>query len=353
LNEATLDYHEEASKRAALPPGLDLHVVDASGRARRYPVAFTPFYLGGPHPDVEVEGTALFALLEFSEGQLFVTNHSPAVALLVNRARTDHAELFDGDTVQLGSTWMRVEGLPRPLATLDGYTGAHAGQRWILKEGPNRIGRAGKRANEVELEDGTVSRGHATLTITADGAFLEADQGTALTRINAQDVPVGETRTLADGDLLQFARQQLRFRLAQSGAVVRRRERTTVSILAHGDGPAAYQAVLKELHRQRWPDDTVWLPFLGEEWTLQGTPALLDAALELYGRLRALPGVTTGVGAHADVGVAPALARWAAQSGRFLITRGAWEKWDRLASVQRFGVLRQGLPYEVYAVEEL
>ena len=45
---------------------------------------------------------------------------------------------------------------------------------------------------------------------------------------------------------------------------------------------------------------------------------------------------------------------WRAKGrGRFLITRGAWEKWDRLASVQRFGVLRQGLPYEVYAVEEL
>lgn len=353
MNEATLDYRDEAGKRTALPAGLDLHVVDSAGSIRRYPVAFTPFYVGGARPDVELEGEALLAVLEYAEGKLFVTNHSPSVPLLVNRHRTDQAELFDGDTFQLGSSWLRVEGLPRALATLEGYTGAHAGQRWVLKVGANRIGRAGKRPNEVELDDGTVSRGHATLTVTADGAFLEADQGTALTRINAQDVPVGETRTLADGDLLQFARQQLRFRLAQSGAVVRRRERTTVAVVAHGQGPRQYQRVVAELHAQRWPEGTQWLPYLGEEWTLQGPPALLDAGLELFGRLRALPDLRVGMGAHADAGVAPALARWAAESGRFLITRAAWEKWDRLASVQRFGVLRLGLPYEVYAVEEL
>ena len=355
MNEATLEYYDEAGKRTALPAGLDLHVLDGEGRGRRYPVAFTPFRLGTVtpafQPDAELEGSELCAVLEHAEGRLSFTNHSVGVRAFVNRTPVEQVELYDGDVIQLGGSWLRVEGLPRALATLEGYTGAHAGQRWVLREGANRLGRNGKRPNEVELDDGTVSRAHATITVTADGAFLEADQGTALTRVNAVDVPVGETRSLADGDLLQLARQQFRFRLAQSTSAVRRRERTSVSFLAHGEGPSSYQRVLTELHRQPWPEGARWLPFLGEEWTLEGPPSLLHAALEVYGRLRALPEVRVSVGAHIDSGVAPALARRA--EGRFLITRAAWEKWDGLVSARRFGVVRRGVPYEVYAVEEL
>lgn len=355
MNEATLEYYDEAGKRTALPAGLDLHVVDGEGRRRRFPVAYTPFRLGSAspvfHPDAELEGNDLCALLEHDEGRLSFTNHSVGVRAFVNRAPVDHAELYDGDVIQLGGSWLRVEGLPRALATLEGYTGEHAGQRWVLREGANRVGRSGKRPNEVELADGTVSRAHATLTVTADGAFIEADQGTALTRVNAQDVPVGETRSLSDGDLLQFARQQFRFRLAQSASAVRRRERTSVSFLAHGEAPSSYQQVLAELHRQKWPEGSSWLPFLGEEWTLEGPLAVLGAALEVHGRLRSLPGVQVSVGAHTEPGVAPALARRG--EGRFLITRAAWEKWDGLVSARRFGVVRRGVPYEVYAVEEL
>lgn len=73
---------------------------------------------------------------------------------------------------------------------------------WNLGPGVHRIGRPGKRANEIALTEPSCSRTHATISVGDQQAQLLTETG--LSAINGHNLPAGDKATLRPGDLLQL-----------------------------------------------------------------------------------------------------------------------------------------------------
>jgi two-component system, cell cycle response regulator len=86
--------------------------------------------------------------------------------------------------------------------------GPDAGCRYPLAERPLLIGRADDR--DVRIEDPSVSRRHARIAPAADGGHAVEDLGsTNGTQVNNE--PVGEPRTLRDGDYVRVGNRLYRY----------------------------------------------------------------------------------------------------------------------------------------------
>jgi hypothetical protein len=86
----------------------------------------------------------------------------------------------------------------------------------IFKPGGKRLNVGRASDNELTLNDGSVSKIHAALLMTAEGTLLVADTGsTNGTYINGRRIAYGESRLIEDGDVIGFGDVEVRFRKSE------------------------------------------------------------------------------------------------------------------------------------------
>ena len=86
-----------------------------------------------------------------------------------------------------------------------------------LKPGGRRLSVGRVSDNELSLNDTSVSKIHAALTLNQQGTLLVADTGsTNGTYINGRRISYGEARQIEDGDVVGFGDVEVRFRKAEN-----------------------------------------------------------------------------------------------------------------------------------------
>lgn len=202
--------------RTWLRSGFDLYITEP-GSERRLPICYTHMTMGsrnGPktndiyfdYPEV-ANRQAVFKLIQEN---LYFSNINPSLPTYVNDIESTFRQLGDGDEIRIGPVTMRIIKLSEAVAFLEGYTDPHRRQHWTLGQGRTTVGRLGRRANLVELNDPTVSREHASIDF-SDGYFvIRPEKAQHATWVNAD--PVVGLKVLQDEDLIQIGQQLLRFR---------------------------------------------------------------------------------------------------------------------------------------------
>jgi FHA domain-containing protein len=86
----------------------------------------------------------------------------------------------------------------------------------IFKPGGKRLNVGRASDNELTLNDGSVSKIHAALLMTAEGTLLVADTGsTNGTFINGRRIAYGESRLIEEGDVIGFGDVEVRLRKSE------------------------------------------------------------------------------------------------------------------------------------------
>lgn len=86
----------------------------------------------------------------------------------------------------------------------------------VFKPGGKRLNVGRASDNELSLNDGSVSKIHAALLMTAEGTLLVADTGsTNGTFINGRRIAYGESRLIEDGDVVGFGDVEVRLRKSE------------------------------------------------------------------------------------------------------------------------------------------
>ena len=86
----------------------------------------------------------------------------------------------------------------------------------IFKPGGKRLNVGRAADNELTLNDASVSKIHAALLMTAEGALLVADTGsTNGTYLNGRRIAYGESRLIEDGDVVGFGDVEVRLRKSE------------------------------------------------------------------------------------------------------------------------------------------
>ncbi len=202
--------------RQWLRSGFDL-LIEGPGDAptRRIPLCYSHFTIGAQGPKendivLDVAGVAnRQVILKLISSNLFFNNLNPSFQVLVNGQASAFCQLNPDDKLSLGGATITILKLSKAVAFLEGYSDPHRRQHWTLAEQRTRIGRSGKRANQIELADPTVSREHATITL-ADGHFVISPDSHHQVWVNTESVK--GMQILNDEDLLQVGQQLLRFR---------------------------------------------------------------------------------------------------------------------------------------------
>jgi class 3 adenylate cyclase len=211
------DQAAQSRGRQWLRSGYDLLVEGPrSTPSRRVPLCYSHMTIGnseGPKDNDIVldipEMANRQAILKLIQANLFFNNLNPRFEILVNGTASAFCQLQDGDRLTVGEYTITVLKLSKAVAFLEGYTDPHRRQHWTLSEPRIRIGRPGKRDNQVELNDPTVSREHATILLT-DGHFILHPDSTHQVWVNTE--PVKGMQVLNDEDLIQIGQQLMRFR---------------------------------------------------------------------------------------------------------------------------------------------
>ncbi|HKO98290.1 MAG TPA: FhaA domain-containing protein [Pyrinomonadaceae bacterium] len=87
-----------------------------------------------------------------------------------------------------------------------------------LKPGGRRVSVGRVSDNEIALNDTSVSKLHAAITMNQQGTLLVADTGsTNGTFINGRRIAYGEARQIEDGDVVGFGDVEVRFRKDEAG----------------------------------------------------------------------------------------------------------------------------------------
>ena len=209
-----------AGNRAWLRSGYDLLIEEPHSK-RRMPLCYSYLTIGNTSGDRRADIqlncgqiTSRQAMLKLVKGQVFFTNLESKVPCFINGEESAFSQLKDGDRLQIGSACITLIQLKEAVGFLEGYSEPHRQHHWTLVEGLNRIGRPGKRDNEVVLNDPTVSREHASIE-RQDGVFvLRVESGASATWVNAE--PAESVKMLHDEDLIQLGQQLLRFRTYQT-----------------------------------------------------------------------------------------------------------------------------------------
>ena len=86
----------------------------------------------------------------------------------------------------------------------------------IFKPGGKRLNVGRASDNELTLNDGSVSKIHGALLMTAEGTLLVADTGsTNGTYINGRRIAYGESRLIEEGDVIGFGDVEVRLRKSE------------------------------------------------------------------------------------------------------------------------------------------
>ena len=150
----------------------------------------------------EVEGAELVLL---DEADLRVDGQAAAVGTRV----------VVGQTIEWGGC--RLKLIPLTIgATLQGCNEPYHDRIWPVGYQPViHIGRLGRRTNEVELNDKTISRTQARLEVVSEGTQLVAESATF---VNSESLEVGESRILQDRDLVRFGNFVFRYQVGSPHA---------------------------------------------------------------------------------------------------------------------------------------
>lgn len=205
-----------AQGRQWLRSGFDLLIEGPHDTpARRVPLCYSHMTIGSQGPksnDIVLEAPGLAnrqAILKLISSNLFFNNLNPRFEVMVNGTACAFCQLHPGDRVTLGHYTITILKLSKAVAFLEGYTDPHRRQHWTLGDSRIFLGRPGKRNNQVELNDPTVSREHATL-IYSEGHFVIQPDSSHPVWVNTEMVKA--MQVLNDEDLIQLGQQLLRFR---------------------------------------------------------------------------------------------------------------------------------------------
>ncbi|MBS2039248.1 FHA domain-containing protein [bacterium] len=183
---------------------------------------------------------------------------------------SEGSSLALGDELELGSVKLKLV----PLTVTAVLQGLNDDRTWAVNYQPIiYMGRMGRRVNDIELNDKTISRTQARLETGPQGTVLVAESPTIL---NGQPIEVGSSHTLADGDLIRFGTFVFRYRLGSPSAA---QPNAGVKVYCLGgfqveaDGVAASGADWRS-HTARFV-----LAYLASEWP---RPVALEPLLEAF-----------------------------------------------------------------------
>ena len=202
--------------------GLELLVIDEQGRESTWPICRTSMAIGRAggtrSVDIILDGVRVAerqAVLQYRNQKVMFLNLVDTYPATRDGNKVGLCELAPGSEISLCG--LRLQVVPRQpsAACLVGYSPPFRGRRWLLRDGEHKVGRAGKRENQILINDRTVSREHATLRNQGGSYVLQLDTNSAPTFVNGH--PAEGEVTLKNGDLLQFGGQIVRLQIEQPG----------------------------------------------------------------------------------------------------------------------------------------
>lgn len=198
---------------------LELQIVQEGTREFRLPFIEAEIVLAEAAPKAFSAGSPWLARLQGDQ-----------VALIHQQSDERHL-LTPGESLVLQDrrVWL-VDTRRAPVGSLEGVDPPFTGRVWHLQNQQTWLGRKGKRLNHVELDHSTISRAHCTFSPTPNGrVMLLSESAGSATTVNGDPLEPGETRRLANGDLLGFG--SLKFRFASQGSGIEGESLLTLNTL--------------------------------------------------------------------------------------------------------------------------
>lgn len=203
--------------------GLELRVIDAHGRESTWPIcraSMTIGRFGSPQAsDIVLDDPGVAgrqAMLQYRNKKVMFLNLNDAKPATREGKAVGLVELVPGQEIVISGQRLQLVERQPAAACLVGYSPPFRGRRWLLHSGEHAVGRAGRRENQILINDRTVSREHAVLTADAQGYRLRVEASSAPTYLNGH--PVEGEAALKDGDLLQFGNQLVRLQIGSASA---------------------------------------------------------------------------------------------------------------------------------------
>ncbi len=203
--------------------GLELRVIDSHGRESTWPIcraSMTIGRFGSPQAsDIVLDDPGVAgrqAIVQYRNQKVMFLNLNDAKPALREGQAVGLVEFVPGQEIVISGQRLQLVERQPAAACLVGYSPPFRGRRWLLHGGEQAVGRAGRRENEILINDRTVSREHARLTVDAQGCRLRVETRSAPTYLNGH--PVEGEAALKDGDLLQFGNQLVRLQIGSSSA---------------------------------------------------------------------------------------------------------------------------------------
>ncbi len=145
------------------------------------------------------------------QGELNFFNESLETPVTFQGVQVQSGMLKVGDLLEFAGHQMLFWDSCAPAHYLEGFSPPYVGKLWPMTNGSFRIGRGESRKNEVDLDNPTVSRAHATLEIDANGQRLLAESATNAVLVNGETLEPGSSCSLGQSDLLEFGNLMFRF----------------------------------------------------------------------------------------------------------------------------------------------
>lgn len=284
-----LESHLKILDRKWLVTGYVLRIGAAGRPVRRIPLNYSTILLGheGSRSDIEIplaDTGSCQIRFNWTGGAFSVEYASGTIPVAVNDMPLQQAyELKDGDHIQIGRSTVRVFRLLEPPAELVVVSGQGAGDRFVIDTSDVRLGRFGKRDNDICLQDPTVSREHASVVFREGKFWLVPESSTSPTVVNGE--PVTQPRPLLDNDQVLLGEQTLLFRVRGAASRPRTLHSRVATILfsdLRGWTPLAETLPLQDLIAQM--DE--YFKSMGEIVSVHGGTLLTyqgDAIMAIFG----------------------------------------------------------------------
>ena len=189
---------------------LELHVGSAAGKREIVPVRQNSFEYtvpGGPTLRFTRQGE----MLSFRD-------LSRSCAIYKDGISKPSGQLEVGSSLEVGSYRLLLWDTGVPAAFLKGCTAPFSNDIWPLGPGDHTIGRPGKRNNAISLDHPTVSREHARIVRSPEGAyFVQAEVTTNPVYLRGKPVEPGTREEIKHGDLMEVGELIFRFHQPRGG----------------------------------------------------------------------------------------------------------------------------------------